>query len=415
MFIGRTRTNAGFPLIDDLTIAFRSRWGERFIFLEKRSQIQFLALSCMLAVWMCIASAMTMGGLLINGKSGSDNLVADESELHALIEERNILRHENENLEAQLKEALELILGKEHEINRFQKTLTESQALSLGNQVVMSPHRRDMISGMRPTGHGDATLATLLRTLRRSNDKVRDVRHKVSELEAQMAQSRFQDSFENAQINTVLSRVHQSVDIASEGLEGILRSLNINPSNLKNEVRSIYRGTGATTQITLNLVPELKDIPVFDTASDLEQSLDKLNSLRLVYMALPFADPLKGSFTVSSGYGMRRHPVYRDRRMHNGVDYTAPKGTRVHATGYGKVEFAGTKSGYGKIVVIRHISGVRSAYAHLSRIHVKKGEKIEINDVIGEVGSTGVSTGNHLHYEIRYNRKAINPMKFLKV
>lgn len=112
---------------------------------------------------------------------------------------------------------------------------------------------------------------------------------------------------------------------------------------------------------------------------------------------------------VSSGFGMRRHPIARVWRAHEGIDYAAPMGTRVRAVGDAVVDFAGLKGGYGKVVILRHQGAYTTVYAHLNRIAVRRGERIAQNDTIGFVGQTGWATGPHLHYEFRISGRARNP------
>jgi len=112
---------------------------------------------------------------------------------------------------------------------------------------------------------------------------------------------------------------------------------------------------------------------------------------------------------VTSGFGMRRHPLHKVWMAHQGIDYAAPVGTRVRAAGNGFVDFAGVKGGYGNVVILRHSGQYSTVYAHLSRIAVKRGERVEQNDTIGFVGQTGWATGPHLHYEFRIAGVARNP------
>jgi murein DD-endopeptidase MepM/ murein hydrolase activator NlpD len=113
---------------------------------------------------------------------------------------------------------------------------------------------------------------------------------------------------------------------------------------------------------------------------------------------------------VSSGFGMRRHPIAQAWIKHQGIDYAAPTGTRVRAVGDGVVEFAGTKGGYGNVVILRHHGQYATVYAHLSRIAVKRGARVAQNDTIGAVGQTGWATGPHLHYEFKVAVESRNPM-----
>ena len=127
-------------------------------------------------------------------------------------------------------------------------------------------------------------------------------------------------------------------------------------------------------------------------------------NLRKAYLR----SPLEFS-RVSSGFGMRRHPIAQAWRKHEGIDYAAPTGTRVRAVGDGVIEHAGPKGGYGKVVIIRHNGQFATVYAHLSRVNVHRGQRVAQNDTIGAVGQTGWATGPHLHYEFRVGGQARNP------
>lgn len=128
--------------------------------------------------------------------------------------------------------------------------------------------------------------------------------------------------------------------------------------------------------------------------------------------AIPDLTPTTGIF--SSGFGERIHPVTGVRRKHTGVDLAAPKGTPITAASSGTVIFAGVKSGYGNTVMIDHGYGYTTLYGHSSKLLVKVGDKVTKGDEIALVGSTGVSTGPHLHYEVIVDSTKINPMAFLR-
>jgi murein DD-endopeptidase MepM/ murein hydrolase activator NlpD len=120
--------------------------------------------------------------------------------------------------------------------------------------------------------------------------------------------------------------------------------------------------------------------------------------------------PINGA-RLSSGYGMREHPILGYSRMHEGVDFAAPTGTPIYAAGNGRVDYAGWKSGYGRYIRIRHQQSYKTAYGHLSRFApgVHGGARVSQGEVIGYVGSTGRSTGPHLHYEILKHGRQVNP------
>ncbi len=113
-----------------------------------------------------------------------------------------------------------------------------------------------------------------------------------------------------------------------------------------------------------------------------------------------------------SPYGLRKHPILGYYRMHNGVDLTAKKGTKIYAAGDGRVYRADWGGGYGRCVRINHGYGYETRYAHMSKMLVKEGDYVKRGDVIGEVGSSGLSTGPHLHYEVLINGKFVNPVNF---
>jgi murein DD-endopeptidase MepM/ murein hydrolase activator NlpD len=140
--------------------------------------------------------------------------------------------------------------------------------------------------------------------------------------------------------------------------------------------------------------------------------LDLLASIRRSALLLPLAHPLT-TFDITSGFGRRLDPFLRRPAMHTGVDFRAPTGTAVAATAGGVVTEAGYAGGYGRMVEIDHGNGVRTRYGHLSKILVKIGDHVEAGDFVGRVGSTGRSTGPHLHYEVRIDGKAIDPTAWL--
>ena len=114
---------------------------------------------------------------------------------------------------------------------------------------------------------------------------------------------------------------------------------------------------------------------------------------------------------VTSGFAMRIHPIFNTWKQHNGVDYAAPSGTPVRAVGDGTVEFAGWQNGYGNVVVLKHGSERTTTYAHLSAVHVAKGERVDQGDTIGNVGSTGWATGPHLHFEVKVGGQLADPLQ----
>ena len=122
--------------------------------------------------------------------------------------------------------------------------------------------------------------------------------------------------------------------------------------------------------------------------------------------------PVQG--TINSSFGTRTHPVFKTKVTHTGIDIGAPKGTPVGAAEAGEVLYTGWMRGYGQVVIIDHGSNLTTVYAHLSKIETQENARVKRGGVIGRVGSTGITTGNHLHFEVRVNGNAINPMNYLR-
>ena len=156
-------------------------------------------------------------------------------------------------------------------------------------------------------------------------------------------------------------------------------------------------------------------------AGPFERQLSRINITRAQMERLnrtlalvPYRKPVVGEVEFTSGFGVRSDPFLGRPAMHTGLDFRAATGDPVRATANGKVVSAGWAGGYGRMVEIDHGNGLSTRYGHLSEIGVKVGEPIKIGQVIGEVGSTGRSTGPHLHYETRIDGEAVDPQKFLR-
>ena len=130
-------------------------------------------------------------------------------------------------------------------------------------------------------------------------------------------------------------------------------------------------------------------------------------------VSIPSRDPLNIK-TMTSGFGMRDHPVIGGRRAHSGVDLAAPVGTPIHATADGVVSKASWYGSYGLFISLEHGGDLQTRYGHMSRLNVAEGQTVRKGDVIGYVGSTGRSTGPHLHYEVRVDGAAVNPVPYMQ-
>lgn len=184
----------------------------------------------------------------------------------------------------------------------------------------------------------------------------------------------------------------------------------------KNANLTNFKNTGKTLTSTIEKADRLAHQLMVQS-----RSLDEIEKMALnkgdEFASMPLIAPvqqdkLKRKIHLLSGFGKRMHPIYKVMKMHKGIDFTAPKGTPIQATGDGKVITAKRSASYGRYVVIRHNDEYETLYAHMNKILVKKGQKVKRGEQIGTIGNTGRSTAPHLHYEVHQNGRAVNPIDY---
>ncbi|MCF4164513.1 peptidoglycan DD-metalloendopeptidase family protein [Zavarzinia compransoris] len=145
----------------------------------------------------------------------------------------------------------------------------------------------------------------------------------------------------------------------------------------------------------------------------LATGIQRLDALRAALPVMPLAEPVD-EVDISSRFGNRRDPINGRLAFHAGTDFRGPVGTPVHVTAPGEVIRAGWAGAYGRMVRVRHAFGIETTYAHLSRVSVKVGDKVEVGDTVGKLGNSGRSTGPHLHYEVRFDDVPRDPLRFIE-
>ncbi len=240
-----------------------------------------------------------------------------------------------------------------------------------------------------------------------------------------------------------LNREIEALTLQYESLSKDIESYSGLLAEVKNKDNEIYRMTLGVDQVDdytwetgvggSDKYERLKNLSNSDLVIATTKKMDKLGrqlSLQtksldtLAYIAqekeemlkaIPSIRPVKDANNIKmySGFGMRKHPIHKIRKMHFGIDFTAKKGTPIYSTGDGKIlSVKSRKSGYGKHVIIDHGFGYKSLYAHMQDITVKSGQVIKKGEIIGTVGNTGTSTAPHLHYEVIQKGKKVNPIHF---
>ena len=208
-----------------------------------------------------------------------------------------------------------------------------------------------------------------------------------------------------------LSKINNDLRIAAN-LSPISRDenmLGIGGGSFDNSVDFLNNPTEEKLKQVLSLVDNVTRKVAFEKEQYVEISA-KLKENKKLFAAIPAIRPCLGR--VTDGFGMRMHPILHILRMHEGIDFEAEVGTPVYATGNGVIKFVGHRGGYGLAVEINHGFGYETVYAHLSKAEVKEGQRVKRGQEIAKTGDTGLSTGPHLHYEVRHNGIALNPDQF---
>ncbi|MFC0812686.1 DUF5930 domain-containing protein [Paracoccus panacisoli] len=207
----------------------------------------------------------------------------------------------------------------------------------------------------------------------------------------------------------IFAQLEEAVELSVKPLDDMFAKVGVNTDKLLETVRQGYEGTGGP--LTPMGYSSRGNAAISESearANEVVISLGKVNNYRIAVSKLPLAMPVKSAFRFTSPFGKRWG------RAHEGIDLAGPVGTPIYATGDGVVIFAGWQRGYGNVIKIKHAIGTETRYGHLSKIRVKAGQQVSRNSLIGDMGNTGRSTGPHLHYEVRVDGKAVNPMSFIK-
>ena len=235
--------------------------------------------------------------------------------------------------------------------------------------------------------------------------------------------------------NTTLSEIHS---LALDRIEAIENAISLTGLNLKkmpksqvarkflkenekeislNDKKDLIRGQGGPSSANENILTKNRN-----SQNNLEKHLekvqfagemDRLVTLEKLALTMPLSRPMK-NYYISSGFGKRVDPITGGRGSHHGLDFVGPNNEKILSPSSGRVILAGRFSDYGNAIVIDHGFGITTRYGHLSAVKVAQGQVVKKGDVIALQGSTGRSTGSHLHYEVRYRNTPLNPKKFLE-
>ena len=409
------------------TISFSDSHGVHSFTLSPVKRLMLVLGGVTLAIWGVIAT-MTV---VLN--SSADNqmrlrsaalTLAYESRLEELRDERNLLVSQLEKTTGRMQIAQTQLMAQQESILQIgaERQEMDTEIGAIQDQLESALIDRD--TAARQANHLNTQLASLqdlmTERLGGQQDEVavvtsitsaladavqaRDMeQEKVEGLQAELDNLELQRNLNAQRQDRMLSQLEDALTVSMVPLSNMFDAAGLDVDSLLANVRQNYSGTGGIS----NELAE--DLPEFDLRlQGIMIQLDELASLDAAASRIPLVNPLRSGYRLSSPFGPR------GGRLHKGLDFASSLNTPIYATADGTVNFSGTQSGYGNVVVLDHGGGYETYYAHLNRRLVTEGQTISRGDRIALMGNTGRSTGVHLHYEIRKDGVAVNPMIYIK-
>ncbi|CUH40032.1 Septal ring factor [Jannaschia seosinensis] len=411
----------------------KSEQGTRFVRLRPLMQAGVLAGGALFLGWTVVVTSFFLIGTISSGSSRDQTArayTAYETRLAAISEERD-------SRTAEAEQALNRFYAALDEVSKMQSTVLAAEQrvreLETGIEVIQRTLRRtvsernearDEVQTLMariedaPEAAAQAerlaadrsTTALALADALDATALERDEARVVAEgADAEIARMETMAEVVAERNDRIFTRLEEALETSLAPLDKVFSRAGISSDALLSSVRSGYSGQGGPLEPVVISTRGGSAIPDIETerANRILDKLDEVDAYRLAAETIPLAHPLRSAHRRTSGFGPRWG------RMHSGMDFAAGRDTPIHTTADGVVTFAGWQSGYGKLVKIRHALGFETRYAHLNTIGVKVGQRVSRGDTLGGMGTTGRSTGVHLHYEVRRGGQALNPNTFL--
>ena len=419
---------------------------ERRIFIRSESETRFVRLrpAAQIAIW--TGASATLGwtvlatAILLMDGIGAGTLreatqreqVAYEARLEALSAERDARAAEAaaaqdrfgavlarvSGMQARLLEAegrlLEADTGLEVVQATLRRTLRERDAARIELAALTGEARVE--SATASLRDASATVGVLSGALSGAAAERDALLATVEEHEARIAEMTLDARLVQERNDRIFAQLEEAVTVSIAPLERMFASAGVASDDIIATVRRGYGGQGGPLE-PIAVSAEAGSAAAGDAAraNAILGALGEMNLYRVAAGRLPFADPVpSGAYRHTSGFGPRRDPMGRGTRMHSGTDLAGARGTPIHSSADGTVTRAGRMRGYGKIVEIEHAFGIVTRYAHLDSISVSGGQSVSRGEHIGGMGTTGRSTGVHLHYEVHVDGRPVDPMTFIK-
>ncbi|WP_282169366.1 M23 family metallopeptidase [Ruegeria atlantica] len=405
----------------------------RFIRLSSETQVVAVAGVALFVGWTAVATAILLMDSIGSGnfrEQAKRDQATYQERLNIMSAERDVRAQEALAAQDRFNAALEQISAMQSELlaseNRRRELETGIEVIQTTLRATMKQReeaRTELVKLEQEAGEGDMHMAAVanpeqMNFMTEALSRTAEERDQIAanakdaleqrddlELEIRLMQERSDEIFR---------QLEEAMVISVEPLDKMFRQAGMPTDRIIEEVRRGYSGMGGPlTPISFSTRGE-ELTPDEIRANTLLQQMDQLNLYRIAAEKAPFASPVNSVVRFTSGYGTRRDPKTGGRRMHNGADFAGAHGTDIFATADGVVTHAGWQSGFGRLVKIKHAFGIETLYAHNTKIRVKVGQRVSRGDHIADMGSTGRSTGTHLHYEVRVNGKPVNPMTYIK-
>lgn len=408
-----------------LTISSGGR--TRIVRLSARSQAAILSASAILVAWVVAATSIALVSIVQPesdnaGKQFQKDLAERVIQLESEAEE---LQHLNAKHREWGEALFDFAFDQSAELAELRKQNIEYERITAARDAAASsrstsvgdhPHPANaLLNREAPTGAMTAErVEALFDAVDGTVESLEVARSEIKNLIEENAQLRESADLKSRQSEQIVSEILDVVVAVSTELEEIFQSADVSTDDLEEAARETYHGQGGPSE---PIPADLDANGIFRPGTGIDSLIELANRLyryKVFYRGTPFGRPVYSRHEFTSGFGMRIHPITGRRQMHAGIDLAAPSGTPIHATGDGVVTFAGRNGNYGLQVKVRHLDGISSTYAHLKKIYVKQGQSVSRNQQIGAMGSTGLSTGPHLHYEIVVDGKMVNPLKFIE-
>ncbi len=417
--------------LPEQTLTLKTRVDQRELTLSPFTRLLLLSGTTLAIGWLVVATSATISSSFEsdNAQARSDSLQdAYELRLAELAAERDAFAVQTQAMQDRFSLALQQVstqqdelidamtVQNEQEITLFalQRKLNSVTAERNAAQAGLDGLQAEFAASSAGTGPRESTEHELKVTVNALNavlDETLQTRDASIEytntLEAQIEEAAQRVKLDAQRRDRMIAQLEEAVLVSFGPLETMLERTGLDVDSLIANVRRNYSGSGGLSGALDEAAFLGMDAPDLRLEA-LMRDLDTVQIYNITAAKLPLAIPVQTTFRYSSSFGPR------NGRLHKGVDMAGATGSPIYATADGVVNFAGWQTGYGNVVKITHEFGFETVYAHLNKIHVTKGQRVSREDRIADMGNTGRSSGPHLHYEVRTNGNAVNPMNYIK-